>query len=125
MTAASPIVLEPAAQQVADAFSKPPFLWDMAPADARKVLDDAQSGPVSKPAVDEEWITVPSPAGDARVRIIRQSVGGNMTAALTLMAKQRGDVTFVHQSMYYPVTDAAMDTASYERFATGYYLEPP
>jgi acetyl esterase len=38
------------------------------------------------------------------------------------MAKTRGDVTFVQQSMYYPVTDAAMDTASYDQFATGYYL---
>ena len=45
-----------------------------------------------------------------------------MTAALALMAKERGDVTFVQQSMYYPVTDAAMNTASYEQFATGYYL---
>jgi acetyl esterase len=41
---------------------------------------------------------------------------------LALMAKERGDVTFVQQSMYYPVTDAAMNTASYEEFATGYYL---
>jgi len=209
MTAASPVVLEPAAQQVADAFSKPPFLYEMAPADARKILEDAQSAPVSKPPVDEEWITVPAQAGDVRVRIIRprgaagllpvivymhgggwilgnagthdrlvrelavgaraalafveypnspearyptaieqgyataqwiirngaakgldatrmavagESVGGNMTAALALMAKERGDVTFVQQSMYYPVTDAAMNTASYEQFATGYYL---
>jgi acetyl esterase/lipase len=38
------------------------------------------------------------------------------------MAKERGDVRFVHQSMYYPVTDAAMDTGSYERFAEGYFL---
>ena len=74
MTAANPVVLESAAQQVADAFSKPPFLWQMAPADARKVLDDAQSGPISKPAVDEEWISVPSSAGDVRVRIDRKSV---------------------------------------------------
>ena len=29
---------------------------------------------------------------------------------------------FVHQSMYYPVTDAAMDTGSYQQFADGYYL---
>ena len=209
MAVASPVVLEPAAQQVADAFSRPPFLYEMAPADARKVLADAQSGPVSKPSVEEEWITVPSPAGDVRVRIVRpqdaagmlpvivymhgggwilgnaqthdrlvrelavgaraavafveypnapearyptaieqgyataqwitrngaakgldasrmavagESVGGNMTAALVLMAKQRGDVSFVQQSMYYPVTDAAMNTASYDQFATGYYL---
>jgi acetyl esterase/lipase len=209
VTATNPIVLEPAAQQVADAFSKPPLLYEMTPANARKVLEDAQSAPVSKLPVDEEWITVPSPAGDARVRIIKpqgatgmlpvivymhgggwilgnaathdrlvrelavgaraalafveypnspearypvaieqgyataqwitrngasrgldagrmavagESVGGNMTAALALMAKERGDVTFVQQSMYYPVTDAAMNTASYQQFAAGYYL---
>jgi acetyl esterase/lipase len=57
-----------------------------------------------------------------RMAVAGESVGGNMTAALALMAKERGDVTFVQVSMYYPVTDAAMDTASYEQFATGYYL---
>jgi acetyl esterase/lipase len=31
-------------------------------------------------------------------------------------------VRFVQQSLYYPVTDAAMDTGSYEQFAEGYYL---
>ena len=207
--ASSTIVLEPAAQQVADAFAKPPFLFQMTPADARKVLDDAQAAPIEKLPVDEEWITVPAPVGDVRVRIVKpqgatgmlpvvvymhgggwvlgnagthdrlvrelavgaqaavafveytpspeahypvaieqgyataqwitrngaskgldasrmavagESVGGNMTAALALMAKQRGDVRFMQQSMYYPVTDAAMNSASYDQFATGYYL---
>jgi acetyl esterase/lipase len=55
-----------------------------------------------------------------RMAVAGESVGGAMTAALALMAKERGDVTFVQQSMYYPVTDAAMNTASYEQFATGY-----
>ena len=45
-----------------------------------------------------------------------------MTAALTLMAKERRDVRFVHQSMFYPVTDAGMDTGSYDQFAEGYFL---
>jgi acetyl esterase len=45
-----------------------------------------------------------------------------MTAALTLMAKERGDVQFVHAGIYYPVTDAAMDTGSYDEFADGPYL---
>src|SRR3954449_4747866 len=57
-----------------------------------------------------------------RIAVAGDSVGGNMTAALTLMAQERGDVRFVHQSMYYPVTDAAMDTSSYEQFAEGYFL---
>ncbi len=58
----------------------------------------------------------------SRIAVAGDSVGGNMTAALALMAKERGDVHFVHQSMYYPVTDARMDTRSYEQFATGYFL---
>jgi acetyl esterase len=57
-----------------------------------------------------------------RIAVAGDSVGGNMTAALALMAAERGDVRFVHQSMYYPVTDAAMDTKSYEQFADGYFL---
>jgi acetyl esterase/lipase len=57
-----------------------------------------------------------------RIAVAGDSVGGNMTAALALMAADRGDVRFVHQSMYYPVTDAAMDTGSYARFAEGYFL---
>lgn len=54
--------------------------------------------------------------------IAGDSVGGGMTAAISLMAQERGDVRFVHQSMYYPVTDAAMDTGSYAQFAEGYFL---
>jgi acetyl esterase/lipase len=57
-----------------------------------------------------------------RIAIAGDSVGGGMTAAITLMAHDRGDVRFVHQSMYYPVTDAGMDTGSYEQFAEGYFL---
>jgi acetyl esterase len=57
-----------------------------------------------------------------RLAVAGDSVGGNMTAALALMAGERGDVRFVHQSMYYPVTDARMNTGSYEQFAEGYFL---
>jgi acetyl esterase len=58
----------------------------------------------------------------SRMAVAGESVGGDMTAALTLMAKERGDVQFVHAGMYYPVTDAAMNTASYDEFADGPYL---
>ncbi|MFG3349978.1 alpha/beta hydrolase [Streptomyces sp. NPDC048018] len=57
-----------------------------------------------------------------RIAVAGDSVGGNMSAALTLMAKQRGDVTFVQQVLFYPVTDASFDTDSYHRFGEGYFL---
>ncbi len=202
-------LLEPAAQEFADATATPPFLYELGPEGARKVLDDVQAKPVEKPNVEDRWITVPAEVGDVQVRIVKpvgtegllptvlyvhgggwvlgnagthdrlvrefavgvdaavvfveydrspeahypvaleqayataqwitehgtaegldhtrlavagDSVGGNMTAALAIMAKQRGDVTFVHQSMYYPVTDARQDTDSYHEFAEGPFL---
>ncbi|MFJ8129030.1 alpha/beta hydrolase [Streptomyces hydrogenans] len=57
-----------------------------------------------------------------RIAVAGDSVGGNMSAALTLMAKQRGDVTLLQQVLFYPVTDARFDTESYHRFAEGYFL---
>ncbi|TCO42370.1 acetyl esterase/lipase [Kribbella antiqua] len=201
--------LETAAQEFADATASPPFLYELGPDGARKVLDDVQAAPIAKPDVAEKWITVPAEVGDVRARIVKpvdatgtlptvlymhgggwvlgnsgthdrlvrelavganvavvfveydrspeahypvaieqgyataqwitkegstegldatrlavagDSVGGNMTAALALLAKQRGDVTFVHQSMYYPVTNAGQDTDSYREFAEGPFL---
>ncbi|MFI6567373.1 alpha/beta hydrolase [Streptomyces sp. NPDC050534] len=58
----------------------------------------------------------------SRMAVAGDSVGGNMTAALTLMAKQRGDVRLVQQVLFYPVTDANFDTPSYHQFAEGYFL---
>ncbi|MFM9443614.1 alpha/beta hydrolase [Streptomyces acidiscabies] len=58
----------------------------------------------------------------ARIAVAGDSVGGNMAAALTLLAKERGDVPLVQQVLFYPVTDAAFDTPSYHQFATGYFL---
>ncbi len=57
-----------------------------------------------------------------RIAVAGDSVGGNMAAALTLMAKSRGGVPLVHQVLFYPVTDARFDTSSYHQFATGYFL---
>ena len=52
--------LEPAAQAFADATSQPPFLYELGPEGARKVLDDVQAAPIAKPDVDEMWVTVPA-----------------------------------------------------------------
>ncbi|MHB9862286.1 alpha/beta hydrolase [Streptomyces sp. YIM S03343] len=57
-----------------------------------------------------------------RIAVAGDSVGGNMSAALTLMAKERGDVPLVQQVLFYPVTDASFDTGSYHQFAEGYFL---
>lgn len=58
----------------------------------------------------------------ARIAVAGDSVGSNMTAALTLMAKERGSVPLLQQVLFYPVTDASFDTNSYHQFATGYFL---
>ncbi|QBS44398.1 alpha/beta hydrolase [Nocardia sp. CS682] len=58
----------------------------------------------------------------SRMAVAGDSVGGNMAIALTLMAKERGDVSFAQQVLFYPVTDANFGTDSYRQFATGYFL---
>ena len=67
----TPVVLEPASQAIAEATAQPPFLYELTPDEARKVLDDLQAAPIAKPHVDAHWTTVPTPAGDVRVRIVR------------------------------------------------------
>jgi acetyl esterase len=50
------------------------------------------------------------------------SAGGTMTAAVTLLSRERGGPAIHLQLLFYPVTDAAFNTASYLQFAEGYYL---
>jgi acetyl esterase/lipase len=203
-------VLEPAAQQFADATAKPPFLFDLGPIEGRKTVDKVQSEHVFKPDADVEDISVPGgPSGKVSVRILRpkgtvgtlpvivyihgagwvfgnshthdrlvrelaagtgaavvfpnfslspearfpvaieesyavaqwvakqgrdrsldgtrmaiagDSVGGNMSAALTILSKQRSGPKFAAQVLFYPVTDANFDTESYHQFAEGFFL---
>jgi acetyl esterase/lipase len=53
------------------------------------------------------------------------SVGGNMTAAVTLLAKERKTPEIRYQVLFYPVTDANFDTASYHEFVDGPWLTRP
>jgi acetyl esterase len=72
-----------------------------------------------------EWIAEKGSDHDldpGRIAVAGDSVGGNMTAAITLMAKQRGGPRIAGQLLYYPVTDASFDTGSYHQFASGYWL---
>ena len=72
-----------------------------------------------------QWVTTHGAEkglDSTRMAIAGDSVGGNMAIALTLMAKERGDVSFVQQVLFYPVTDANFDTPTYREFAEGYFL---
>ena len=61
-------------------------------------------------------------ADGTRIAIAGNSVGGNMTAALTLMAKDRKSPKVAYQVLFVPATDASVDTDSYHEFATGRLL---
>ena len=201
--------LEKAAKELTEALTKAPPLTELPLEDARKAVEAAQSAPIPMPDVDESWVTLRSPTGEFKVRVVRpkgsagplpvivymhgggwiigswithdlltrrlavganaavafveyslapeakypvqieqcyataqwikeqgasggfdadriavagDSAGGNMATVLALMAKQRGDVQFVHQSLYYPMTDAnAEDSESMRTYKDGPY----
>jgi acetyl esterase len=54
--------------------------------------------------------------------VVGDSVGGNMAAAVTLLAKERGGLPIRFQVLFYPVTDANFDTQSYMAYQEGYFL---
>jgi acetyl esterase len=58
----------------------------------------------------------------SRLAIVGDSVGGNMAAAVTMLAKERGGPSIRFQVLFYPVTDASFDTASYMTYQNGYWL---
>ncbi|MGC1932095.1 MAG: alpha/beta hydrolase [Candidatus Nitrosopolaris sp.] len=58
----------------------------------------------------------------SRLAVVGDSVGGNMAAAVTLLAKERGGPPIRFQVLFYPVTDANFDTPSYMTYQNGYWL---
>ncbi|MFG3009653.1 alpha/beta hydrolase [Streptomyces cinerochromogenes] len=58
----------------------------------------------------------------SRMAVVGASAGAQQAAALALLARQRGGPDFRQQVLLCPVTDAAMDTPSYDAFADGYFL---
>lgn len=212
MIAVDAIRLDPPTQKFVSALEAAggPPLYTLSPADARKVLDDAQAIPIEKMPADIIERTIPGgPTGDVSIRIVRprgvgamlpaiiyihgggwilgnaethdrlvreiangaqaavffvnysrspeahfpvaieqsytvakyvaehasefnvdpsrmavvgDSVGGDMTAAVTLLAKERGGPQFRYQAMFYPVADAGFDTPSYKTFSNGPWL---
>jgi acetyl esterase len=57
-----------------------------------------------------------------RLAVAGDSVGGNMAAAVTLMAAQRRGAKIAFQVLFYPVTDSGFGTPSYGQFSDGPWL---
>ncbi|MCF5053225.1 alpha/beta hydrolase fold domain-containing protein [Pseudomonas syringae] len=57
-----------------------------------------------------------------RLAVAGNSVGGNMAAVVSLMAKDKGTPAIKFQLLLWPVTDANFDTASYNQYAQGHFL---
>jgi acetyl esterase len=71
------------------------------------------------------WVAEQGPSAGldaSRLMVVGDSVGGNMVAAVTLLAKRRGGPELALQVMAYPVTDADFTTPSYRQFADGPWL---
>jgi acetyl esterase len=61
--------------------------------------------------------------GDAaRIAVAGDSAGGNLAAAVPLVARDRGGPTIAFQLLIYPALERSFDTASYRENATGYFL---
>lgn len=72
-----------------------------------------------------QWVSVHGEeigVNGKNMAIVGNSVGGNMTAAVTLMAKEKKGPTFKFQVMLWPVTDANFETSSYNELAEGRFL---
>ena len=61
-------------------------------------------------------------ADGSRIAIAGNSVGGNMTAALSLMSKDRKGPKISYQALLIPATDASVDTQSYHEYDSGRFL---
>ena len=57
-----------------------------------------------------------------RLAIVGNSVGGNMTAAVALMAKDKKGPQIKLQVLFWPVTNSDFDTASYHQYAEDRFL---
>jgi acetyl esterase len=58
----------------------------------------------------------------ARIVVAGDSVGGNLAAAVAMLARDRGDLKICFQLLIYPVLDHRCDSASYNDFAEGFGL---
>ncbi len=57
-----------------------------------------------------------------RLAVAGDSVGGNMSAVLTILAKERGGPQIAYQVLFYPLVDYLSERPSYQRYADGPWL---
>jgi acetyl esterase len=57
-----------------------------------------------------------------KLAVVGNSVGGNLTAAVALMAKDKKGPALKMQVLFWPVTNASFDTESYLKFARDRFL---
>ena len=57
--------------------------------------------------------------------VVGNSVGGNMTAVMSLMAKEKGGPEIKFQVMMWPIVDADFETESYKQFGEKRFLTSP
>jgi acetyl esterase len=72
-----------------------------------------------------KWVAEHAAAlgGDAdRIAVAGESSGGMLAALVAQMAHRSGDFGLALQAMIYPMLDLNTTTASYERFADGFFL---
>lgn len=60
-----------------------------------------------------------------RLAVVGNSVGGNMAAVTALMAKDKGGPAIKAQVLFWPVTNANFENASYDEFEQGHFLTRP
>jgi len=72
-----------------------------------------------------QWVTRNGAAVGAnpvRIAVGGDSAGGNLAAAVSLMARDRKDLQIAHQLLMYPALDASLQTKSMSDCAEGYLL---
>jgi acetyl esterase len=81
------------------------------------------------PVEDSYWATryIAEHAADfdvdpAKIAVGGDSAGGNLAAAVTMLARDRGGPSLAFQLLIYPPTDTALDTPSHREFAKGFAL---
>ncbi|PSR54070.1 lipase [Adhaeribacter arboris] len=60
-----------------------------------------------------------------RVAVVGESAGGNLAAAVSMMAKQKGAMVPLYQVLVYPIAGSDTQTKSYQQYASAKPLDKP